>query len=99
MPLPYPGYRWLLLHGGPLPWKLAQLKNGLADGAYPSMVSDVRAGRPTEVRQLNGEIVALGEHLNWPAPINARLVELVEALREPSRPAFTAASLRADLLP
>ncbi len=98
MPLPYPGYRWLLLHGGTLPWKLAQLKNGLADGAYPSMVSDVRAGRRTEVRQLNGEIVALGEHLNWPAPVNAKLVELVEALQQPLQPAFTAASLRSAVM-
>lgn len=80
MPLPYPGYRWLLRHGGPLTWWLARIKNGLDDGAYPSMVSDVRAGRATEVRQLNGEIVALGERLGWPAPINARLMQLVEDL-------------------
>lgn len=80
MPLPHRAYRQLLLHGGPLPWWLARAKNGLDDGAYPSMVSDVRAGRETEVRQLNGEIAALGEKLNWPAPINARLVQLVEAL-------------------
>lgn len=80
MPLPYRGYRALMLHGGPLPWWLAQAKNGLDDGAYPSMVSDVRAGRTTEVRQLNGEIVRLGEELDWPAPVNAELMRLVEAL-------------------
>ncbi len=80
MPLPYRGYRTLLKYGGGTTWWLAQVKNGLDDGAYPSMVSDVRAGRRTEVQQLNGEIVALGERLNWPAPVNAALVRMVEAL-------------------
>jgi len=80
MPLPYRGYRMLLKHGGPLTWWLAQAKNGLDDGAYPSMVGDVRAGRTTEVRQLNGEIVALGARQGWPAPVNAALVTMIEAL-------------------
>lgn len=80
MPLPYRGYRALLKYGGSATWWLAQIKNGLDDGAYPSMVSDVRAGRTTEVQQLNGEIVAIGERLNWPAPVNAALVRMVEAL-------------------
>lgn len=97
MPLPYRGYRALLAHGGPLPWWLAQLKNGLDDGAYPSMVGDVRAGRLTEVRQLNGEIVTLGERLGWPTPVNAALVAMVEAL-DLARPArLTPAELRQQL--
>lgn len=97
MPLPQAAYRQLLLRGGPLTWWLARVKNGLDDGAYPSMVSDVRAGRGTEVRQLNGEIVALGEKLHWPAPLNARLLELVEALdlRQPQR--RSPAELRREL--
>ncbi|MDP3859858.1 MAG: ketopantoate reductase C-terminal domain-containing protein [Stagnimonas sp.] len=94
MPLPYRGYRLLLRHGGPLGWWLARLRNGLDDGAYPSMVSDVRAGRGTEVRQLNGEIVALGEKLHWPAPINGRLVELVEQLDRSQPQRLGAAELR-----
>lgn len=97
MPLPYRGYRALLRHGGPVTWWLAQAKNGLDDGAYPSMVSDVRAGRPTEVRQLNGEIVALGERLGWPTPVNARMVELVEALPAQNPPVLTPAELRRQL--
>ena len=97
MPLPYRGYRSLLKHGGPTTWWLARIKNGLDDGAYPSMVSDVRAGRATEVQQLNGEIVALGERLGWPAPVNAALVRLVEAL-DPANPAvLTPAALRQQL--
>lgn len=97
MPLPHAAYRQLLLRGGPLTWWLARLKNGLDDGAYPSMVSDIRAGRATEVRQLNGEIVALGERLSWPAPLNARLLELVEALDLSSPARLSPAELRRQL--
>ena len=94
MPLPYRGYRALLRHAGPVTWWLARARNGLDDGAYPSMVSDVRAGRATEVRQLNGEIVALGGKLGWPTPVNARLVELVEALPADNPPVLKPAELR-----
>ena len=98
MPLPYRGYRLLLKHSGSLTWWLAQRRNGLDEGAYPSMVSDVRAGRATEVRQLNGEIVTLGEQLGWPAPRNATLLRLVEAL-DPLQPAvLSPAELRKALL-
>ena len=97
MPLPYRGYRTLLKHGGPITWWLAQIKNGLDDGAYPSMVSDVRAGRSTEVRQLNGEIVALGEQQGWPAPVNAALVQMVEALDPVKLIPLSARDLRAAL--
>lgn len=97
MPLPYRGYRALLKYGGGITWWLAQVKNGLDDGAYPSMVSDVRAGRATEVQQLNGEIVALGLQQGWPAPVNAALLRMVQALdlNQPAR--LTPAELRASL--
>lgn len=97
MPLPYGGYRMLLKHGGPLPWLLAQAKNGLDDGAYPSMVSDVRAGRRTEVQQLNGEIVALAQQLGRSAPLNAALVSMVEALELASPQRLSPSALRAQL--
>lgn len=97
MPLPYRGYRTLLKHGGPLTWWLAQAKNGLDDGAYPSMVSDVRAGRATEVQQLNGEIVALGLQQGWPAPVNAALVQMIEALDLAKPARLTARELREKL--
>lgn len=75
--IPYPAYRWMLLHGGPLPWWFAKYRNGVREGAYPSMVADVEAGRVTEVAQLNGEVVRLGHSLAWPVPVNTRLVELI----------------------
>jgi 2-dehydropantoate 2-reductase len=80
MPMPYRLYRQVLLRGGPLPWWFAKARNGLQEGAYPSMVADVEAGKLTEVEQLNGEIVALGAQQKHPAPVNAKIVELVKAM-------------------
>ncbi|WP_420466115.1 ketopantoate reductase family protein [Panacagrimonas sp.] len=77
--VPYPVYRSLLLHGGPLPWWFAKYRNGVREGAYPSMVADVQAHRRTEVVQLNGEVLRLSHTAGLPSPINARLVELIEA--------------------
>ena len=79
MPVSYNTYRWMLLKAGPLPWWIAKLKNDIQTGAYPSMVSDVAQGRLTEVDQLNGEIVALGQRHGLPTPVNAKLVELVQS--------------------
>lgn len=97
-PLPWPLYRLLLRHGGPLPWWFARLRNGLQAGSYPSMVADVVAGRPTEVDQLNGEIVALARRAGVEAPLNARLVSLVHGMREQPHPDFLSpAELRLQL--
>lgn len=90
VPLPYPAYRRFLLHGGPLPWWVSKVKNGLRDGAYPSMVADLEQGRPTEVDQLNGEIARLAERHGAAAPANARLVEMIKV-----RPAGQPLSARA----
>jgi len=98
MPLPYPLYRRLLTRGGPLPWWFAKLKNGLQEGAYPSMVADVEAGRQTEVAQLNGEIVALGRERDLATPVNDTIVELVQAMEGRLPPPYvTPAQLRARL--
>jgi 2-dehydropantoate 2-reductase len=80
-PIPHRAYRQLLLRGGAIPWWFAKLKNGLQDGAYPSMVSDIEAGRATEVAQLNGEIVRLAQQCGTHAPINARLAQLVTTMQ------------------
>lgn len=94
-PIPHRAYRQLLLRGGPIPWWFAKIKNGLQDGAYPSMVSDIEAGRPTEVAQLNGEIVRLAQSLGTQAPVNAKLTELVTAMHGKLPPPYlTAAELR-----
>ena len=93
--LPYPAYRWALLHGGPLPWWFAKYRNGVREGAYPSMVSDVDAGKRTEVAQLNGEVVRLGAGAGFSTPVNAGLVEMIEAGATRVSPA----ELRERLLP
>lgn len=93
--LPYPVYRWMLLHGGPLPWWFAKLRNGVREGAYPSMVADLEAGRVTEVEQLNGEILRLGRSLGLPVPVNAGLVSEIGAAA--ARQPHTPATLRARL--
>lgn len=96
--VPYATYRWMLLHGGPLPWWFAKLKNGLNENVYPSMVSDVDAGRPTEIAQLNGEIVRVGRDAGLATPLNAQLVEWVEAARGQAPPRYRAArDLRLNL--
>ena len=98
IPLPPKLYRKLLLHGGPLPWWFAKLRNGLQPGSYPSMVSDIESGRKTEVVQLNGEIVALGRAHQRPTPHNAKILELVQAIEGKLPPAyFTSAELRSRL--
>ena len=100
MPLPYKLFRQIILHGGPLPWWIAKLRNGLQPGSYPSMVADIEAGRTTEVRQLNGEIVSLGKAHSLPTPINARIVELVQAIEGNLPPRYMSPSeLRAQLQP
>lgn len=96
--IPYALYRQLILRGGPIPWWFARAKNGLREGAYPSMVADVEQGRVTEVTQLNGEIAALAREHGLPAPVNTRIVALVQALREHHPPQYlTPAQLRAGL--
>ncbi|WP_448579120.1 2-dehydropantoate 2-reductase [Thermaurantiacus sp.] len=45
--------------------------------ARSSMADDLAKGRPTEVDQLNGEIVRLAARLSRTAPVNARMLELV----------------------
>lgn len=98
MPLPYPLYRRLLTRGGPLPWWFAKLKNGLQEGAYPSMVADVEAGRQTEVAQLNGEIAALGRERRLATPVNDTIVALVQAMEGRVPPPYLApAELRSRL--
>lgn len=96
--LPYPAFRALLRHGGPLAWWLARLRLGLSEDAYPSMVTDVLLGNQTEVEQLNGEIVRLAESTGLKAPLNRRLVELVSELEGEAQDRFlTADALRKRL--
>ncbi len=98
VPVPYGVYRWVLLHGGPLAWWIAKFKNGLTDQAYPSMAADLVAGRPTEIEQLNGEIVRLAQAHGRPAPANGKLIELVHAIEQQRPPRYLSAQALATEL-
>lgn len=98
MPMPYTLYRKVLLHGGPLPWWFAKIRNGVQEGAYPSMIADIEAGRQTEVDQLNGEITALAHKLHAHAPVNQRMVGMIHARQMQKVEYLTPAQLRAALL-
>ncbi len=45
-----------------------------------SMLADVRAGRETEIRAINGQIVKMAADLGMRAPLNEAVTELVHAL-------------------
>lgn len=49
-------------------------------GNVSSMLSDVRAGRTTEIDAINGGIVRLAEQFDIPAPINRAVTALIQAL-------------------
>ncbi len=98
MPLPFNLYRLLVLYGGPLPWWIARRVNGLTGQAYPSMVADLDAGRPTEINELNGVISRLGAQAGVPVPLNDEIVKLVKALEQGKGDYFTPAELRRHLL-
>ena len=47
---------------------------------FCSMVQDVRNGRPTEIRRINGVICRLADEYNQSAPLNREVTEKVEKL-------------------
>ncbi|WP_245194889.1 2-dehydropantoate 2-reductase [Kitasatospora phosalacinea] len=66
--------------------------------ARSSMWEDLQRARPTEIGELQGEVVALAERHGLPAPANRRLLDLVraaEAAAEP--PAWSGPDLLAAL--
>ncbi len=46
---------------------------------YPSMLQDIKAGKPTEIEALNGAIVRLGREVGIPTPVNEVITQLVKA--------------------
>src|SRR3546814_14833779 len=90
--------RYPLAGGSSLPWHFARRRNGLRENAYPSMVADVERGKPTEVHELNGEIVRLAAAHGLSAPRNQALIEMTDAFAGHSPPPYwTAADLQRRL--
>ena len=48
---------------------------------HSSMLQDVERGRPTEIDSINGVIVAEGQRLGVPVPVNEAVWRLVRGLR------------------
>jgi len=93
----------------PLPPALAPLLLSLPDGPFriaarsmlhvdpearSSMWDDLSRGRKTEIGALNGAIVALADRVGTPAPVNARLVALIQRAEVEGSPNLSAADLR-----
>lgn len=76
---------------------LAKAQLRVDPAARSSMWQDLARGRPTEVEELNGEIVRLARAHGVPAPLNERLVALVHEAEGHGSPNFAPATLRARL--
>lgn len=62
--------------------------------ARSSMADDLQAGKPTEIEELQGEIVGLANHYGLEAPVNEALLTLVRAASERKTARMNAAELR-----
>jgi len=78
-PLPPRWFPFLLQAPDALFTRLAQRVLAIDPLARSSTWEDLAAGRPTEVDYINGEVVRLAQARHLRAPVNARLVELVQA--------------------
>jgi 2-dehydropantoate 2-reductase len=77
--------------------RLAQQVLAIDPLARSSTWEDLAAGRPTEVQCINGEVVRMAQALGLSAPVNARLVTLVEAAERGERRVWRGADLWAEL--
>lgn len=84
---------WILPLPDPVFRALAAPMIRIDPAARSSMADDLMRARRTEVRDINGEVVALGAHVGVPTPVNAALVRLVEAAEGHGRPRLTADAL------
>ena len=96
--MPYPAFRLLLDRAPSLALRASAFHRTASSHAYPSMVADMVQGRPTEIDQLNGEIVRLGELSGIDTPVNSQLVAMIR-MREGRQPAefLAPAELRQSL--
>lgn len=68
---------WILPLPDPLFRLLAAPMIRIDPSARSSMADDLERGRPTEVDDINGEVVRLGARVGVATPVNAHLVDLV----------------------
>jgi 2-dehydropantoate 2-reductase len=66
--------------------------------ARSSMADDLKAGRPTEIDYLNGEVVKLARKLGRPGPVNEAIVSLIRQAELGVELLWEPAKLRAHVL-
>jgi 2-dehydropantoate 2-reductase len=66
--------------------------------ARSSMADDIRAGRPTEIDHLNGEVVKLARRIGRRAPVNTAIVDLVKQAELGVEHLWSPEDLRAHVL-
>ena len=66
--------------------------------ARSSMADDLKAGRPTEIDYLNGEVVRLAKRLGRKAPVNEAIVSLIRQAEAGVEHLWEPAQLRAHVL-
>ncbi len=76
-PLPPPLVPALLRSPTPVFATLSQSALQVSPEARSSMAEDLDAGRPTEIREFQGRVAALGRTHGVPTPVCARVVDLV----------------------
>ncbi len=64
---------------GDMPEKVVKWSQELRD-IHTSMYDDWKAGRPTEIDELNGYVVKQGKELNVPTPMNEMLTALIKGM-------------------
>ncbi|MCU6709490.1 2-dehydropantoate 2-reductase [Paenibacillus sp. J5C_2022] len=77
----------VLMRSGLLPsedyWQSILAICEATSGNRSSMLSDVQAGRETEIAFINGAIAAKGRELRMPTPLNDALIAIIQAYRKP----------------
>ena len=76
-------------------FRLAKVQLDIDAQARSSMQDDLRRHRTTEIDDLQGEVVRLGEQLGVPTPLNRRIVSLIRAAETAAAgpPGLTAAEI------
>ncbi len=81
----------LFYYRGPVKRKLAELLVPVAmrkhKGIVPSMLQDLRNGKPCEIDAINGVVCAFGQAHRIPTPINDRIVSVVKSVQKGEREA------------
>jgi 2-dehydropantoate 2-reductase len=80
-----------------MPEKVVKWSQELRD-IHTSMYDDWKAGRPTEIDDLNGYIIAKGKEFAVPTPMNEMLTALIKAMTGPELSTEASIRLEGDIM-